>query len=110
MLEFALTVPLMLIMLVGIIEFGRAYNVIISLQGAVREGARSLALGENSTTVDSVVRSSTTITIDSITQTPCPVAGGTATVGANQIFTFGIPFVPLGSLTLEAQASMRCGL
>jgi len=109
-LEFALTVPLMLIMLVGIIEFGRAYNVIISLQGAVREGARSLALGENSTTVDSVVRSSTTITIDSITQTPCPVAGGTATVKANQIFTFGIPFVPLGSMTLAAQASMRCGL
>lgn len=109
-LEFALTVPLMLIMLVGIIEFGRAYSVVISLQGAVREGARSLALGENSTTVANVVRSSTAITIDGIIQTPCPVAGGTATVKANQIFTFGIPFVPLGSMTLEAKSSMRCGL
>lgn len=100
----------MMIMLVGIIEFGRAYNVIISLQGAVREGARSLALGENSTTVDRVVRSSTTIAIDRITQTPCPLAGGTATVKANQLFSFGIPFVPLGSMTLAANASMRCGL
>lgn len=109
-LEFALIVPLMLIMLVGIIEFGRAYSVVISLQGAVREGARSLALGEDSTTVADVIRSSTAITIDGITQTPCPVAGGTATVWANQLFTFGIPFVPLGSLTLEAKASMRCGL
>ncbi len=109
-LEFALTVPLMLIMLVGIIEFGRAYSVVISLQGAVREGARSLALGQNSTTVNSVVRSSTAVTIDGIIQTPCPVAGGTATVKANQLFTFGIPFVPLGSVTLEAKASMRCGL
>ncbi|MFA5775373.1 MAG: TadE family protein, partial [Ilumatobacteraceae bacterium] len=109
-LEFALTVPLMLIMLVGIIEFGRAYSVVISLQGAVREGARSLALGDNSSTVDSVVRSSTAVTVDGITQTPCPVAGGTATVKANQLFTFGIPFVPLGSVTLEAKASMRCGL
>lgn len=109
-LEFALTVPLMLIMLVGIIEFGRAYNMVISLQGAVREGARSLALGENATTVASVVRSSTAVTIDGITQTPCIVAGGTATVQANQLFTFGIPFVPLGSMTLEAKASMRCGL
>ena len=97
-------------MLVGIIEFGRAYNVVISLQGAVREGARSLALGENSITVDSVVRSSTAITIDSITQTPCPLAGGTATVKANQLFSFGIPFLPLGSMSLEAKASMRCGL
>ena len=109
-LEFALTAPLMLIMLVGIIEFGRAYNVVISLQGAVREGARSLALGDNSTTVANVVRSSTAVTIDGIVQTPCPVAGGTATVKANQLFTFGIPFVPLGSMTLEAKASMRCGL
>lgn len=109
-LEFALIVPLMLVMLVGIIEFGRAYNVVISLQGAVREGARSLALGENASTVESVVRSSTAITIDTVTQTPCPVAGGTATVGANQLFTFGIPFLPLGSMTLEAKASMRCGL
>ncbi len=109
-LEFALVAPLMLIMLVGVIEFGRAYNVVISLQGAVREGARSLALGENSTTVANVVRASTAVTIDGILQTPCPVAGGTATVKANQMFTFGIPFVPLGSMTLEAKASMRCGL
>ncbi len=110
MLEFALIVPLMLIMLVGIIEFGRAYSVVISLQGAVREGARSLALGENSIIVEGVVRSSTPVTIDGIIQTPCPVAGGTATVEANQLFTFGIPFVPLGALTLDAKASMRCGL
>ncbi|MEY4873904.1 MAG: hypothetical protein RJB41_606 [Actinomycetota bacterium] len=109
-LEFALIVPLMLIMLVGIIEFGRAYNVVISLQGAVREGARSLALGNSSATVAGVVRSSTAITIDGILQTPCPVSGGTATVIANQVFTFGIPFVPLTSMTLEARASMRCGL
>lgn len=97
-------------MLVGIVEFGRAYNVVISLQGAVREGARSLALGENASTVENAVRSSTAITIDAVTQTPCPVAGGTATVGANQQFSFGIPFLPLGSMTLEAKASMRCGL
>ena len=109
-LEFALIVPLMLIMLVGIIEFGRAYNVVISLQGAVREGARSLALGESSTMVENVVRGSTAITIDGIIQTRCPIAGGTATVRANQMFTFGIPFAPLGSMTLEAKASMRCGL
>ncbi|MHB1089691.1 MAG: TadE family protein [Ilumatobacteraceae bacterium] len=100
----------MLIMLVGIIEFGRAYNVVISLEGAVREGARSLALSESSATVANIVRSSTAITIDEITQTPCPLAGGTATVKANRLFTFGIPFVPLGSVTLEAKASMRCGL
>ena len=109
-LEFALTVPLMLIMLVGIIEFGRAYSVVISLQGVVREGARSLALGENSTTVENVVRGATAIRIDGIIQTPCPNPGGTATVRVNQMFTFGIPFVPIGSRTLEAKASMRCGL
>ena len=43
--EFALIVPILLVLLVGIINFGVAYNTQIAVQAASREGARALALG-----------------------------------------------------------------
>lgn len=94
----------------GIIEFGRAYNTLISLQGAAREGARSLALGNESATVDTSVRTATITRVDIVNQTPCAAPGGVATVQVAQNFDFNIPFVPLNIITIQATASMRCGL
>ncbi len=36
--EFALVVPILLLLVLGIIEFGRAYNIQNSLSAAAREG------------------------------------------------------------------------
>ena len=44
MVEFAIVLPVLLLILLGIIEFGRAYNAQVSIQAAAREGARELAL------------------------------------------------------------------
>lgn len=43
--EFALVLPVLLLLICGTIDFARAYNAHISLSGAAREGARVLALG-----------------------------------------------------------------
>jgi Flp pilus assembly protein TadG len=45
--EFALLVPILIILVFGIMEFGRAYNVQMSLTNAAREGARSMAITKN---------------------------------------------------------------
>lgn len=109
--EFALIVPLLVILIVGIFEFGRFLNIQIALQGAAREGARALALGKTSAEVSTAVTTSAPGTrITSITQTPCPAAGGTAKVKADSSFTFSIPLVPLGTWTVTATSAMRCGL
>ncbi|MFI7585166.1 TadE/TadG family type IV pilus assembly protein [Kocuria sp. M1N1S27] len=42
--EFALVVPILLALVLGIIEFGRAYNAQISLTHAARETARTMAI------------------------------------------------------------------
>jgi Flp pilus assembly protein TadG len=42
--ELAIILPLLLLILFGIIEFGRAYNVQVSLTQAAREGARYAAV------------------------------------------------------------------
>jgi Flp pilus assembly protein TadG len=43
--EFALVLPVLLLILFGIVDFGRALNAQIELTGAAREGARLAALG-----------------------------------------------------------------
>lgn len=47
--EFALLAPVLVMLLLGITEFGRAYNVQISLSSAAREGVRVMAIGNNQT-------------------------------------------------------------
>jgi TadE-like protein len=42
--EMAIVLPLLLMLLLGIIEFGRVFNVQISLSQAAREGARHAAV------------------------------------------------------------------
>jgi Flp pilus assembly protein TadG len=116
MVELALILPVLVLVLVGIIEFGRAFNWQVSIQGAAREGARALALGESSGDVAAAVNgASGAATVTGIGQVPCPAASSPsstayATVVVQADFTFGIPFVDLGTKTLSASASMRCGL
>jgi Flp pilus assembly protein TadG len=107
--EFALIVPILVVLLVGIINFGQAYNTQIAVQGAAREGARALALGNSA--VDAVDASG----VDAIavsSQSGCPdgATDAYATVTTSKDFTFRIPFLSIGTRTLTATASMRCGL
>jgi len=55
-LEAALAVPLLLLVGVGAVEFGRAYRTSRVLTNAAREGARVAALPNRATAVDAKVR------------------------------------------------------
>lgn len=116
MVELAFILPILVMLLVGIIEFGRAYSAQVSIQGAAREGARSLALRESSGAVNAAVQGSAgSAQVTSVTQGACPAGsnGSTtayATVTVNATFTFSIPFISLGTRNMSATARMRCGL
>jgi Flp pilus assembly protein TadG len=45
--EFALLAPVLVMLLLGIMEFGRAYNTQLTLSNAAREGARVMAIENN---------------------------------------------------------------
>jgi Flp pilus assembly protein TadG len=45
--EFALLAPILVMLLLGIMEFGRAYNAQVSLTNAAREGVRVMAVTNN---------------------------------------------------------------
>ncbi|MGH2699500.1 MAG: TadE/TadG family type IV pilus assembly protein [Actinomycetota bacterium] len=54
--EFALVVGLLLTLLIGIVQFGRAYSQVVVLTGAAREGARLAAVRESTSVVQTRVR------------------------------------------------------
>ena len=75
--EFALILPALLIILVGIIQFGVALNNYLELTDAVRAGARTLAISRSSvnaatpysTTITAIDSSAANLTSGSITTT-----------------------------------------
>lgn len=54
MVEFAIVVPLLLIMIIAIFEFGRAWEVYHAVTDAARLGARSAVVADPVTTQDSI--------------------------------------------------------
>jgi Flp pilus assembly protein TadG len=129
MLEVALTLPLVLLVAVGIFEFGRAYETMQVLTNAAREGARVAILpGQPTDAVRARVSSYMALggltacnTCIVVTTTQVSI-GGTATapgskVTVNYPFSFMVlqPVANLvvkgskvgGSFTMSAQAEMR---
>src|SRR5262245_10191813 len=74
-IEFALLFPLLMLIVFGIIDFGRALNAQITLTQAAREGARLDALGEPN--VDSQTQAAATgLSPVTVTATACPPGAG----------------------------------
>ena len=87
MVELALALPLLLLVLVGIFEFARAYSIKQSLVNAAREGARAAVVQNpiDVTIVESAVRNyltSNNIAEDSINITAADQTGAAKALGA----------------------------
>lgn len=113
--EFALVLPLLVIFVFGIVEFGRAYNAKIQLTSAVREGARTAALGGPSIDPGKITERTRDAaaglehTKISVVSTKCVDATSVnATVTATYPFRYDIPLVGSRTATLQAKGVMRC--
>jgi len=109
--------PLLLLLVFGIIEFGRGYGAKVQLTGSVREGARALALGRTTAQVEQAVIDAApglnpALTSANISTTPCPAGGadGNATVTVSYDLPSLTPLVPGGSIGINVTGVMRCGL
>lgn len=130
LLEMGLTLPLMLLVSVGIIDFGRAYQTWQVLTNAAREGARIAVLpGTDDASVTARVRSymtdgqlsnSSTATVSVTRNNTIAIGAGTATgsrVTVDYPFTFMVlqPIATLvaprstagAPLTMTVSALMR---
>lgn len=109
--EFALVLVLLVTLLTGIIEFGRAFNAQLTLQHAVREGVRVFAItqdpGAATTATVNAASPAVTLAAADVTTTAC-VFGNQTSLTATHAFQFLTPMVGT-TLDLTATGAMRCG-
>lgn len=116
--EFALVLPVLIMLILGILEFGLAYNAQITVTNAAREGARTMVIQNSPSAAKTAVEtvssalnpaitdSEITITVSNGTTT-C-TSGSTATVAIQYPFKFLTGFFGTG-YTMTGKAAMRCG-
>src|ERR1035441_3214877 len=75
--EFALLLPVLLLLVFGIVDFGRALNAQITLTQAAREGVRLAALGQPNV-VSRTQAAATGISPVTVTVTVCRAGAGPA--------------------------------
>jgi Flp pilus assembly protein TadG len=115
--EFAFIVPLLLVLVLGIAEFGHAFQVQGTLSAAAREGARVMALQNDPAAARTAVRDATPtldpgVTDAQITVTPaaCPTTGATRT-NVRVTVEYPMPFLTDffgASVDLTGTGVMRC--
>lgn len=114
LVEFALVVPILLLLVLGIMEFGRAYSTSLALQNAAREGARLAVTGSTDAQVVQRVRDAAP-TLDparlSVSVSPATRRqGDNVTVIARYDFQYIVPMISqlTGSLrTFQQKVTMR---
>lgn len=113
--EFALVLPLLVVLVFGVAEFGRAYYVQATLSGAAREGARVMALKNDAGAARSAAANASAplgVTTGQVGVTPssCPDPANDTVASV----TISYPMESLtgffgASFTLTGQGVMRCG-
>jgi Flp pilus assembly protein TadG len=114
--EFALLLPILLTILLGIMEFGLAFNAQITITNAAREGARALSIGGTTTPFAAVSAASAALT-PAVTQAELSISPSTCTAAtAGQIATVKItyPYKFFSGFfgegfTMTGVAAMMCG-
>ena len=84
MVEFALTFPLLLLVIIGIFQFGAIFNGYVTVTNAAREGARVAVVGADDTEIEQrVIEASTSLFMNPITSNDISInpADGGRTVG-----------------------------
>jgi Flp pilus assembly protein TadG len=112
--EFALIVPVLLLIVFGIMEFSRLYNEQISLSNAARSAARVMAIGNDQgdavqAAIDAAPALNPAITSGQVSFSP-----GTCAPGGTMTVTINYPTALLtgwfgASMTLTGEGAMPCG-
>ena len=111
--EFAILLPLLLMLVLGTIEFGRAYNAQITLTNAARDGVRVMAIGNDPVGAKTAAQNaaasvSTTIPASDITLSTSACSAGaqvTLTIKYNLATITGIA----GPFPMTGKGVMLCG-
>ena len=111
--EFALLAPVLVMILLGIMEFGRAYNVQISLSSAAREGVRVMAINNNTTDARTAVKNAAGGLQPALADSNISVSPAVCTTGVQVTvkitYTLATMTGIAGPFPMEGKGVMLCG-
>jgi Flp pilus assembly protein TadG len=114
--EFALLAPILIMLLLGIMEFGRAYNTQMVLTNAAREGARVMAIENNqSAAIAAASRASSSLGPLNMEFSTSPVASTPAICSPTNQVTLVVRYSLktmtgiAGPFDLQGRGTMLCG-
>lgn len=111
--EFALLAPVLIMIVLGIMEFGRAYNVQVTLTNAAREGARSMAINNTQSTAKTAAKTAAAHLNPPLSD--ANIAFGTASCTADSQMTVTISYSLstitgiAGPFAMTGKGTMLCG-
>ena len=110
--ELALVLPVLLILVLGIVEFGRAFQVQATLAAAAREGVRIVALQDDSAAATAAVQAASTSLDPGLSSGNLAIGGcGGGAADATVDISYQLPFLTgfFGTgIDLTARGVMRC--
>lgn len=111
--EFALLAPVLIMILLGIMEFGRAYNVQVSLTNAAREGVRSMAINNSQATARAAAKNAATRLSPALTDGNITFSAANCAVGAQMTVTINYSLSTMtgiaGPFSMTGRGTMLCG-
>ena len=111
LVEAALILPLLLLLVFGIVAFGRGYNAKVSATHAAREGVRVLAITADPVAAEDAARNAAP-SLDpadlTVTTTDCN-PGEPTSVTVTYEYTYSLPLLGGRTITMEETGVMRCG-
>jgi Flp pilus assembly protein TadG len=111
--EFALLAPVFIMIILGIVEFGRAYNVQTSLTNAAREGARAMAINNNQGTAILAAKNSVAQLTPALVDGNITFSAANCAVGTQMTVTISYRLSTItgvaGPFAISGQGTMLCG-
>lgn len=111
--EFALLAPILVMLLLGISEFGRAYNAQVTLSSAAREGVRVMAISNSPSAARTAARNSATALKPALSDTNITITPATCATGIQVTLkiTYSLSTMTgiAGPFTMEGKGVMLCG-
>ena len=121
--EFAILAPVLIVILLGIMEFGRAYNAQVTLSNAAREGVRVMAINNSPSSAKAAVKNVAAVLKPGLKDekiafkyqttpatTPVPTACG-ANVQVTMTIDYTLPTMTgiAGPFAMKGTGTMQCG-
>jgi len=116
LVEFAIILPILLILVMGIFQFGMMLNTYLTIENASREGARAAIVGSSNAEIQNLIIAISPVldplrlTVDITPNEANRESGGTLTVKVTYNYKLTVPIINSifnNVVVLDGQTSMR---